>query len=125
MKFFKNQLNWIPVYVYMGIIFFLSAQSVIVVSGNEIGGVEENGYFWHVIEYFVLSLLVCRAFNKPKFKRNLWIFTLLIGGLYAISDEIHQYFVPGRIFSYGDIFADLIGITLGIIIYKIVKNFKQ
>jgi VanZ family protein len=33
--------------------------------------------------------------------------------LYGISDEIHQYFVPGRMMDWTDAVADSCGITLG------------
>jgi VanZ family protein len=33
--------------------------------------------------------------------------------LYGITDEIHQYYVPGRVASIGDIAADCIGAFLG------------
>ena len=46
------------------------------------------------------------------------IFKLLIsfgvGITYAISDEVHQYFVPGRNASVGDVLIDLFGVFTGI-----------
>jgi VanZ family protein len=37
----------------------------------------------------------------------------MIGALYGISDEIHQYFVPGRVMDWTDAVADTCGIALG------------
>jgi len=37
---------------------------------------------------------------------------------YAVSDEFHQYFVPGRGPRWGDVMLDSFGAALGIIIYK-------
>lgn len=34
--------------------------------------------------------------------------------LYAVSDEIHQYFVPGRAFQFSDILVDSLGSLMGI-----------
>ena len=39
--------------------------------------------------------------------------TLLLGGLYGLSDEWHQSFVPSRESSAGDVAADLVGVGLG------------
>jgi VanZ family protein len=38
--------------------------------------------------------------------------------LYAISDELHQSFVPGRTPSIGDVLIDGCGIILAVLIYK-------
>jgi len=37
----------------------------------------------------------------------------LLGGLYGVSDEWHQSFVPSRDSSAGDVVADLVGAGLG------------
>jgi VanZ family protein len=38
---------------------------------------------------------------------------LAIGILYALSDEFHQSFVPGRTPSIGDLVADTVGLAVG------------
>lgn len=43
---------------------------------------------------------------------------LMLGMIYALSDEFHQSFVPGRTSEIGDILADWIGITISAIIYR-------
>jgi len=44
------------------------------------------------------------------------IVTLIFCFLYAVSDEVHQIFVPGRAFAVGDIIIDTLGAALGIIV---------
>ena len=48
------------------------------------------------------------------------IFKLLtsfgIGVIYAISDEIHQYYIPGRCASIMDVFIDSMGVLTGIFV---------
>ncbi len=39
---------------------------------------------------------------------------LVTGVLYAVSDEVHQYFIPYRFFSAKDILIDSFGVVLGI-----------
>lgn len=42
-----------------------------------------------------------------------------IGVLYGMSDEIHQLFVPLRMFSVGDIAADALGVAAGVLMVRI------
>ena len=82
----------------------------------------------HAIEYAVFGFLIRRAlvFQKDKFLQEHanWL-TILIGSIYAISDEFHQFYVPGRSSDIGDAIADVVGITLVIFIYFIRKQVKQ
>lgn len=70
----------------------------------------------HAIEFFLLfaSLLLnkdlCRGFHPLP--------TLLAAGsLWALSDEIHQSYVPGRDCSAGDFLADVVGMVICLLIY--------
>ena len=69
----------------------------------------------HFTEYLVLGLLM---YNLVKDKRNNIILALFICVIYAISDEIHQIYVPGRSGQITDIFIDSVGSICGILIYK-------
>lgn len=46
-------------------------------------------------------------------------FSWLLGTIYAITDEIHQYFVPGRACSTFDILIDSAGVACGMILVEI------
>ncbi len=82
----------------------------------------------HAIEYAILGFLLRRAliFQKSQFFQEHagWL-TIFIGSAYAISDEIHQFYVPGRSSDIGDVVADVVGITIVIAIYFIGKQVKQ
>ena len=54
------------------------------------------------------------AFNIEFSKK--FIFSFLIGGIYAISDEFHQLFIPGRSGEIRDVCIDSSGVLLGIFI---------
>ena len=62
----------------------------------------------HILEYSILAILSMRNFNNKK----LFVFVATL--IYAISDEIHQKFVPGRGPSPKDVLIDSLGIILGI-----------
>lgn len=58
----------------------------------------------------------------PTFRRisRRELIPLLIGFLYAVSDEIHQHFVPGRAMQARDVLIDTAGVLLGIwIVYGV------
>ncbi|MHB1485457.1 MAG: VanZ family protein [Saccharofermentanales bacterium] len=72
----------------------------------------------HFIEFFILGIfaykLVFYTLAKKSFKRILYPFVFC--GLYALTDEIHQYFVPGRAMQLSDWLTDAAGITVAIVI---------
>ena len=45
--------------------------------------------------------------------------------LYACSDEFHQLFIPDRTGRLLDVFIDMIGASLGILILSLIKNHKK
>lgn len=50
-------------------------------------------------------------------------FSIGVGLLYAISDEIHQGFIPGRSPEIRDVLIDTCGVTLGILIVVAIVSF--
>jgi len=70
---------------------------------------------YHFLEYAIFSFLLFLAFFKSQrdfFRRNVFLFSSLIGIIYAYSDEFHQRFVPGRLYDLYDFLADCLGIIL-------------
>ena len=65
----------------------------------------------HLTEYAVLGALLYRALARP------WL-AILVGGLYAVSDEIHQHFVRGRHAAWYDVVIDTVGVTIGVVIWS-------
>lgn len=77
----------------------------------------------HVTAYFILGIL---AYNVARLHRlsirwRLAICTAIIA-LYAISDELHQLFVPGRSGEVRDVLIDSIAGILGIVITHYVYS---
>lgn len=58
---------------------------------------------------------------------NLWsLLAWAFGTIYAISDEFHQYFVPGRSCEFRDMCIDSAGVAVGCIICMIIiKNLNK
>ena len=57
-----------------------------------------------------------------KDNKNKTVNSTIIGILYAITDEIHQLFVPGRSGRILDIGIDSLGVITGIFIYKLLEK---
>lgn len=79
----------------------------------------------HISAYLVFGIsivLFLLANLKNPILKNVVILTLIIGAVYGFSDEIHQYYVPGRDAEILDWFADLTGLFLSILFIKSIKN---
>ena len=50
------------------------------------------------------------------------IISLIVGALYATSDEIHQLFIPGRTAAVTDVLIDTFGVAVGILIVRGIVN---
>ncbi len=68
----------------------------------------------HMAEYAVLALLSFYALRAhiERGRALLWSFGVTV--VYAISDEIHQLFVPGRTGSPRDVLVDALGAAIGL-----------
>ena len=81
----------------------------------------------HFAVYFALGslcMLAMNTYNVPT-KRKMAV-SLSISLVYAISDEIHQIFVPGRAGQIRDVLIDFAGALFGVvIIWLIVLLFKR
>ena len=77
----------------------------------------------HVLEFAVLSFLLSRAFtrssNAPR-RGRAWLWAALSGTAWAVSDEVHQFFVPGRLTSSYDLMADTVGVAVGLVTYALL-----
>lgn len=70
----------------------------------------------HIIEYFILGYLLMNVLKDKTYYPRL--LTLFVGFMYGVSDEIYQFTVIGRFASTFDVFADMLGLTLSIILFK-------
>lgn len=76
--------------------------------------------FAHVMEFLILSILLCNAFFTCGIKgRNPIVYVLFITLFYAVLDEYHQIYVIGRYSSVKDVLIDFIGGIIGMIVYYI------
>ena len=77
--------------------------------------------FAHYTIYTIGGVLIMNyAYTTDKTKKQQTFGSLLFGAFYAVTDEVHQYFVPGRSARVFDVGIDTLGVITGIIIFTII-----
>ena len=141
-------LAWLWVVLWMGLIFFFSSQpgkesaelsqGISQILINLVTRVSPDlNVDWqafhllirknaHFFVYLILGILVLRALLKTKpFSIRTGITALLICFIYAVTDEFHQLFVPGRSGQVSDVIIDTFGAAAGLALYSAFLHLKQ
>lgn len=81
----------------------------------------------HFSIYAVGGLLSFALVNQYKLPiKNKVVYSFIFCLAYSITDEIHQYFIPGRSCEIRDILIDSFGVLFGILIsYLVIKIFSK
>lgn len=107
--------HWWPTIVWAAVIFGFSSKPTLVTSQ----------IYWqdlvikkaaHLFEYAVLAVLLYRSLKHTTKlnKTYLLLFTITITALYALTDEFHQSFTPGREPRLRDVIIDIVGAVSGL-----------
>ena len=107
---------WLPVIAWMALIFIVSDQpqlpryptGMIDLLLKKLG---------HLTEYAVLAVLVQRALVQGGACSTVPVLPCLLSIVYALSDEYHQLFVPGRNGNLWDVGVDTLGAVIGLALY--------
>lgn len=77
----------------------------------------------HLTEYALFGMLLYYSLGRRReWRRMPAVCALIIAGLYSLSDEFHQLFVPGRGPSLVDSGIDTFGAFLGIVmVYAVCR----
>ena len=128
--------HWLPLITWISIIFIVSSihgskfqilpfNTITQVHIEELLSYRQAAF--HAGEYCLLVILTYRLLrlklNQPE--NFIYLLSFSTSILYAISDEVHQYFVPGRFATLTDLIFDTLGIITGLIcihIYKKIVN---
>ncbi|MBI4395970.1 MAG: VanZ family protein [Elusimicrobia bacterium] len=109
---------WAPVLAWCGVIFYLSGIPDL---GTGLGQWDlVLRKMAHITEYAILAALFWRALAKGSPLRKPMVFWLTVGFcvLYAVSDEWHQGFVPGRSPAILDVLIDSGGTLLACLLLR-------
>jgi VanZ family protein len=107
-------VRWAAVAVWMGLIFYLSAQSRLprVVPP---GLPQIQDVIGHFVVYAVLAALLWWALRGAGVRRPL-LWALAVTVLYSLTDEFHQSFVPNRHPDVFDLATDFAGAVTALLI---------
>lgn len=120
----RIMIRWGPAILMMGLIFLLSSIPM-KLSSSEAAPLRLN---WetlfrkggHLLEYALLAVALQNGLHLKSWKGVFVIMGCVL--LYALSDEFHQSFIPGRTARLIDVSIDLLGGILGI--WFAMKNLK-
>src|SRR3989338_6497752 len=111
MKYLKH---WLPAILWACFIFYMSS-----IQGTQLPSIPLSDKIIHAIVYLVLGFFTARALVRAH-NLSLWpvIFTAsMLAGIYGMTDEIHQMFVPTRTAEMFDLLSDFAGGFMGAFIY--------
>jgi len=112
-----------------GFVALVGAILIFYVSSVELSSLSGDWGSWkaltyHFFAFFFFGAFVMISLVQGKKKRRFFVAGVL-AGCYAIFDEIHQYFVPGRAFSVYDILTDWLGIFYALLIYMLLLELRR
>jgi VanZ family protein len=137
--------SWLPVLAWAAVIFIFSGEAF---SGANTAGTLEpllRNFFpalsgvdialihiiirklGHFAEYFILAMLVLRAFRhdvQGKLSPRRLALGIALTALYAASDELHQAFVPNRTAGIADLMLDVFGGICATLWFHLRNNGK-
>lgn len=125
-KISKFVIFWLPVILWMCVIFMFSAHPT-----GSASQVHWQDFvvkkMAHITEYAILTVLLFRAFRSTGMqKRQAAKYALVLAVIYAATDEFHQSFTPGREPTIRDVIIDTIGATLSVILlWKLLPKMPQ
>lgn len=144
----NKKLAWITVFVWMIVIFYLSHQPATisnelsksvakVVAGNidfvssrddfnlsSVNNiVRKQAHFWL---YFALGILVVSSLRRVGMTGvKGFMLSIVICVIYAVTDEWHQLFVPGRGGQVSDVVIDSSGAVAGIVFILFIRRVTK
>ena len=136
-------INWILLIAWMLLIFLMSNQPAHISNQQRNSFINMLAFFGidlnsklgslasfvvrktaHFTEYFILYWLAFEVLKNYIEIKKARIYSLFVVLGYATTDEIHQYFIPGREMAIRDIVIDFSGGVLGFIVNIVICKIK-
>ena len=149
----KHILSWLAVAAWMVVIFLFSAQTADRSSDTSgtivrwVLGLLYRGFdqfplseqmaimeIWstvirkgaHFTEYAVLAALIANALRFASLSGKMrWVLPVALSAAYALTDEVHQSFVPGRACRLLDVGIDTCGAIFGMCLFVAVLSLLR
>jgi VanZ family protein len=122
----KFALRWGPAILMIGLIFLFSSIPMRP-HWSDTGSLKLNGptllrKSGHLLEYGLLALALKHSLRLKSWKGIVVILSFIL--LFAMSDEFHQSFVPGRSARLIDVGIDMLGAVVGLWIGRIIQSAR-
>jgi VanZ family protein len=121
----KFLLYGFPLIIWMGVIFKLSS-----IPSTDLPPVPPGLWLFmahktvHLVEYSVLAVLALRATDALGISRKQALYgILMLLFVFALLDEWHQHFVPGRHSRFIDVAGDMAYAALALYFYTRFRRF--
>lgn len=122
----RRAVRWLPVLLWMAVIFYVSAQPDLPHHPEAVVDVIVKKLS-HMAEYGILAALALWALGgaSSSVPRSHFLFAFALAALYAASDELHQRLVPGRDPRPMDVGFDVAGAALALFAMSTVRRARQ
>jgi len=114
---------WVLLMAYSVLIFIFSSRPEVGVEQLFYGQDKVIHFVIYGIHTFLCLLTLCDKILLLKFIQ--YFLALIFSVSYGIFNEIYQYFIPEREFSFGDILANSLGVITFLILVYIFQNKKR
>jgi len=112
--------RWTPALLWAAAVFWLSSQPRLI----ELPYVLSWDKLQHCVAYAVGGAALAHAAGARG--RGPWPWpAVALGVLYGASDELHQWFVPGRSSDLRDLLADTLGVLAGVLLYRTFLSWRD
>jgi len=115
-----NKLSWGITLIGAIAIFYIS--SLQIKGGGGSSGILSIVY--HFSAFFCLAFFLFISSVQGKKNPQVFFIAILTVLIYGILDELHQFFVPGRVCTFFDIGIDSLGVLFALLIYFIRLNYN-
>jgi len=117
--------RWLPSVLIMALIFAASSTP-----GNDLPKFGVWDFLVkkgsHMLGYALLAISYLRGLSGSRgINRRTAFLAVVMAGLYALTDEYHQSFTPGRTPSIGDVGIDTLGASIGAGVWDLIKTARQ
>jgi VanZ family protein len=79
----------------------------------------------HFTEYLILAVLAFFFISSYYVSMGAYLFSWAFATIYAITDEIHQHFIPGRVAAPLDVCVDSAGALFGVYLVFLVMRARK
>lgn len=113
----------LPAVAYAALIYYISSLQHIHPPSF---GMAWDDKIYHFGEYAVFSILIFIALKYYRagfIARHVHVWAVTVPWLFAVTDEIHQYYVPGRDATLGDLAADFLGAVCAQVFLIIILRY--